>query len=74
MERNNHIVNEMKQCELYAMYWIHAASNGTAALRMISFHDGQRNRYMTKEELNKEAMDTALHHIQRRAELMEKLS
>lgn len=59
---------QMKQAELYALWWIAAASNGTAAQRMISVADednGGKKRYLTKEELIKDAMDTAKRHIER---------
>lgn len=63
------ILAQMKQSELYALWWIAAASNGTAAQRMIS----QDGVYLTKEQLEKDAMDTAKRHIQTHAALSEKL-
>jgi|GEM_PF-6778586 hypothetical protein len=64
-----HLIARMKQCELYANYWMHSATNGTGLYRTI-YHDGVK---MTPDELRQNAMDTALTHIQNFNEAMDDL-
>lgn len=60
--------DQKKQAELYALWWMHAATNGHAATRTIhkGASDGPK---MTADELRDEAMQTAMRHIQRFSEL-----
>ena len=53
---------QMKQHELWALWWIHAATNGHAETRTIH-KGGYDGPLLNKDELRDEAMKTAKHHI-----------
>lgn len=52
----------MKFHELQALWWMHAASNGHAATRIVH-KGGLTDPLMTTEELRDDAMKTAQHHL-----------
>ena len=49
----------------WANWWVHAASNGHAAMREVVRGDGHK---MTPDELRDQAMNTAKNHIHRAQE------
>lgn len=69
-----HLIARMKQCELYANYWMHSATNGTCLNRkMYQFLDGGGERAYSPDELRQDAMRTALTHIQNFNQAMDDL-
>jgi hypothetical protein len=66
-----HLIARMKQCELYANYWIASAVTGTCTNRKIYSYD--KHDYLSPDELRQEAMDTAKTHIQNFNEAMNDL-
>lgn len=68
-----HLIARMKQCELYANYWMQSATNGTCLNRTIyKYVDNERVR-LTPDELRQEAMSTAMTHIQNFNDAMDDL-
>lgn len=71
---SNHLINRMKQCELYALYWMNSANNGTCLSRKVfKYNDQGQNVPLTDEELRQDAMQTALNHIGNFGDAMDQL-
>lgn len=69
-----HLIARMKQCELYANYWMHSASNGTCLNRKLYHLNELREEVpFTPDELRQDAMRTALNHIQNFNQAMDDL-
>lgn len=70
-----HLLARMKQCELYANYWMHSATNGTCLNRtMYRYDDATKEQVLlTPDELRQEAMKTSLRHIQNFNQAMDDL-
>lgn len=68
-----HLIARMKQCELYANYWMHSASNGTCLNRTLYKYVDRDQVLLTPDELRQEAMRTALSHIQNFNQAMDDL-
>ena len=64
------IDNDIKQCEMYAHYWIAMAVTGVAKNRRL-FH-GTKGPEFTDDEKIEESMQTALTHLYRMTELIDK--
>jgi len=62
--------NYIKTCELYAKYWMAMATTGAATRRHVTRGDGH---VLTSEELIREALNTALTHIDNLREASDKL-
>lgn len=63
------IDNDIKICEMYAQYWMAMATTGVATKRKI--YHGTNGDELTDAEKIDDAMNTALSHIRRMAELVE---
>jgi predicted 3-demethylubiquinone-9 3-methyltransferase (glyoxalase superfamily) len=69
-----YLEGQIKQAELYAQYWMMLAANPAADKRIIYRTDKHGVKWQfTQEELQQEAAQTALRHIQRLNDLIEKL-
>jgi len=64
------INDDIKQCEIYAHYWMAMAITGVAKNRRI--YHGTKGPEFTDDEKIAEAMETAHSHIQRMTELIDK--
>jgi len=69
-----HLIARMKQCELYANYWMHSATNGTCLNRTIyKYNDAGEQVLLTPDELRQDAMRTSQRHIENFNQAMDDL-
>ena len=64
---------ELKQCELYALWWMSSANNQHTTTRIV-YKGGSGGEKMTPEELRDDAMETSLKHIRRRQEIVDEIA